>query len=166
MEIIGRDGTAQLTAEIVSAYVARNKIESDQLTKLIEVVHLALARAPGAAAEPKVEALVPAVPVKKSVTRDYIVCLEDGGKFKSLKRHLTKLGMTSDEYRAKWSLPRDYPMVAPSYAEKRSTLAKKSGLGLKKLKSPAPKSPAKKAAAGSSRKKRPATRAAKKSAAA
>jgi predicted transcriptional regulator len=153
MELTGRDGTAQRTAEIVSAYVTKHKVGSGELAKLIEGVHSALVRAPAAATEPKREPMLPAVPVKKSVTRDYIVCLEDGGKFKSLKRHLTKLGMTPAEYRVKWGLSRDYPMVAPSYAEKRSTLAKSIGLGLKKS-----KTPTKAAATGSSRRKRPTKR--------
>jgi predicted transcriptional regulator len=132
MEAVDRDDLVQLTADIVSAYVSNNSVDSGALSKLIEDVHLALVRAPAAAAEPEQKPLVPAVPVRKSVTPDYIVSLEDGRKFKSLKRHLQgTYGMTPDEYRAKWSLPRDYPMVAPNYAKARSDLAKRMGLGRK-----------------------------------
>ena len=107
-------------------------VEAGQLSKLIEEVHVALVRAPAAAAEPEQKELVPAVAIRKSVTPDYIVSLEDGRKFKSLKRHLAgTYGMTPDEYRAKWGLPRDYPMVAPNYAKARSDLAKRMGLGRK-----------------------------------
>lgn len=127
-----RDDLVQLTADIVSAYVTNNTIESAQLSQLIEDVHMALVRAPAAAAEPEQKPLVPAVPIRKSITPDYIVSLEDGRKFKSLKRHLAgTYGMTPDEYRAKWGLPRDYPMVAPNYAKARSELAKSMGLGRK-----------------------------------
>src|SRR4029079_14777080 len=101
-------------------------------SQLIENVHLALVRAPAAAAEPEKPDLVPAVPIKKSVPPDYIISLEDGKKFKSLKRHLKgSYNLTPEEYRAKWGLPRDYPMVAPNYAQARSELAKKIGLGRK-----------------------------------
>ena len=136
-----RDDLVQLTADIVSAYGTNNTIESGQLSKLIEEVHHALVRAPAAATEPEQKPLVPAVPVRKSITPDYIVSLEDGRKFKSLKRHLQgTYGMTPDEYRAKWSLPRDYPMVAPNYAKARSDLAKRMGLGRKAGEGPAKKS--------------------------
>jgi len=132
MEAADREDIVQLTADIVSAYVSNNAVDSATLSKLIEDVHLALVRAPAAAAEPEQQPLVPAVPIRKSVTPDYIVSLEDGRKFKSLKRHLQgTYGMTPDEYRAKWSLPRDYPMVAPNYAKARSELAKRMGLGRK-----------------------------------
>ena len=94
-------------------------------------MHGALARAPQSAAAPEKAELVPAISIRKSVTPDYIVSLEDGRKFKSMKRYLSRLGMTPDEYRAKWGLPRDYPMVAPSYAKARSELAKSMGLGRK-----------------------------------
>ena len=131
MESVERDELVQLTADIVSAYVSNNKIGSAELGKLIEEVHSALERAPGGKV-PEPEPLVPAVPVRKSVTPDYIISLEDGRKFKSLKRHLQgTYGMTPDEYRAKWGLPRDYPMVAPNYAKARSELAKSMGLGRK-----------------------------------
>ena len=132
MDSINREDLVQLTADIVSAYVTNNTIESGQLSKLIEEVHTALVRAPAAAAEPEKKELIPAVAIRKSVTPDYIVSLEDGRKFKSLKRHLAgTYGMTPDEYRSKWGLPSDYPMVAPNYAKARSELAKRMGLGRK-----------------------------------
>jgi predicted transcriptional regulator len=125
----------ELTAEIVSAYVANNSLPQSELPALLRVVHDALNRAAvGKAAEPA-PALVPAVPVKKSVTPHYIVCLEDGKKFKSLKRHLrTQYNMTPEQYREKWGLPADYPMVAPNYARARSELAKEMGLGQQRRK--------------------------------
>jgi predicted transcriptional regulator len=139
MESVDHDDLVQLTADIVSAYVTNNTVEPGQLSKLIEEVHLALIRAPSSA-EPEKKELVPAVAIRKSVTPDYIVSLEDGRKFKSLKRHLQgTYGMTPDEYRAKWGLPRDYPMVAPNYAKARSDLAKRMGLGRKSTGAPAKK---------------------------
>ena len=120
------------TVEIVAAFVERNPVAPEALPGLIASVHAALKGL--GQPEPVVETreLVPAVPVKKSVQQDFIICLEDGKKFKSLKRHLrTAYGMSPDEYRAKWGLPADYPMVAPSYAASRSELAKKIGLGRK-----------------------------------
>ena len=132
MESFDQSGTVQLTADIVSAFVANNKVTSEQLSTLIADVHKALVRAPAAAATPEQKPLVPAVAIKKSITADYIISLEDGQKFKSLKRHLRgQYNMTPDEYRAKWGLPRDYPMVAPNYAKARSELAKSMGLGRK-----------------------------------
>jgi predicted transcriptional regulator len=128
------DGKAELiemTAEIVTAYVAANEVAAADLPSVIASVHQALAGVTSPAAQPEAEtAPEPAVPIKRSVNPDYIVCLEDGRKFKSLKRHLrTKYGMTPDDYRAKWGLPSDYPMVAPNYAKARSELAKQMGLG-------------------------------------
>ncbi|KUM25740.1 MucR family transcriptional regulator [Mesorhizobium loti] len=121
----------ELTAEVVSAYVSNNPVPVGDLPALIDRVHDALKSAGGGAAE-KLEALTPAVPIRKSVTPDYIISLEDGKKFKSLKRHLSvHYGLTPDEYRAKWGLPSDYPMVAPNYAAARSSLAKSMGLGRK-----------------------------------
>ena len=123
-------GFIDLTAEIVSAYVGNNTTPAAELPALIGQVHAALVRVsegqiPATATPPK-----PAVPVKKSLTAEYIVCLEDGKKFKSLKRHLrTQYNMTPEQYRDKWRLPADYPMVAPNYAVTRSQLAKKMGLG-------------------------------------
>ena len=121
----------ELTAEIVSAYVSKNPVPAGELPALIATVAQSLQRLSG---ETPVEAEkpVPAVPIRKSVTRDYIVSLEDGRKFKSLKRPLmARYGMTPEEYRSRWGLPADYPMVAPSYAEARSELAKQMGLGRK-----------------------------------
>lgn len=129
------DGAAQgglsvvYAAGIVSAYVRNNVLETTELPELIRTVHAALqdlSRTPPPEAEPP----KPAVPIKRSIYKEYLVCLEDGQKFKSLKRHLrSKYGMTPEDYRQKWGLPADYPMVAPGYSEKRSKLAKKMGLG-------------------------------------
>ncbi|MBA4338192.1 MucR family transcriptional regulator [Hyphomonas sp.] len=114
---------------IVSAYVRNNALQTNELPDLIRSVHAALMELSRPAATAP-EAPRPAVPVKKSIYKDYLICLEDGLKFKSLKRHLrSKYGMSPEEYRAKWGLPADYPMVAPGYSEKRSKLAKKMGLG-------------------------------------
>jgi predicted transcriptional regulator len=119
----------ELTADIVSAYLSKNSIPSSDLPTLIRTVHAALSGTPQAQVkEPEVPA-VPAVPVKKSVTPDHIICLEDGKPFQSLKRHLTKLGITPEKYREKWGLPSDYPMVAANYTTKRSEIAKGMGLG-------------------------------------
>ncbi len=119
----------------MSAYVSNNSVPSGDLAGLISEVHTALMKVGGGAIEIPVEAPKPAVPVKKSVTPDYIVCLEDGKKFKSLKRHLrTQYNMTPEQYREKWGLPRDYPMVAPNYARARSELAKEMGLGQQRRK--------------------------------
>src|SRR4051812_38232580 len=118
-----------LTAQIVSAHVSKNQVGTDELSSLIQSVYRSLSTA-GEVEAPPAAAQMPAVPIKKSVFPDYIVCLEDGKKLKMLKRHLqTSYGMSPDAYRNKWGLPRDYPMVAPSYAATRSTLAKSSGLG-------------------------------------
>ncbi len=121
----------ELVSQIVSAYVAHNPVPVAELPRLIERVYATLSEIEGApAAEPKSE-LKPAVPVRISVTEDHIVCLEDGKKFKSLKRHLrTRYDMSPEEYREKWGLAPDYPMVAPNYAKQRSDLARKMGLGL------------------------------------
>ncbi len=123
----------ELTADIVSAYVSNNSVPASDLPALISEVHSALSRVIGGAAPViPVEAPKPAIPVKKSITADYLVCLEDGKKFKSLKRHLrSSYDMSPEQYRAKWNLPADYPMVAPNYAEARSSLAKKMGLSRK-----------------------------------
>ncbi len=119
-----------LTAEIVSAYVSNNSVSAADLPALIGQVHSALTRVSGSHGEAPSEPPKPAVSVKRSVTPDYIVCLEDGKKFKSLKRHLrTQYSMTPEAYREKWDLPADYPMVAPNYAAARSQLAKQMGLG-------------------------------------
>ena len=126
-------GLVALTAEIVSAYVSNNSVGASDLPSLIGEVHSALTRVTGQIEIPEREESKPAVAVKKSVTPDYIICLEDGKKFKSLKRHLrTHYKLTPDEYRTKWGLPHDYPMVAPNYAAARSQLAKKMGLGTRR----------------------------------
>jgi predicted transcriptional regulator len=118
-----------MTTDIVSAYVSNNAVEPDALANLITSVHAVLAGMPSGL-EPEVEPQAPAVPIRRSITPDYIISLEDGSKYKSLKRHLsTKYDMTPEEYRAKWGLPSDYPMVAPNYAKARSELAKSMGLG-------------------------------------
>src|SRR3954447_454787 len=127
-----------LTAQIVSAHIAKNQIGTDALPSLIQSVFRSLSTA-GDAEAPPAPPQTPAVPIKKSVFPDYIVCLEDGKKLKMLKRHLlTRYGLSPDAYRAKWDLPRDYPMVAPNYAAVRSGLAKQIGLGRKPASDPAP----------------------------
>ena len=132
-ETMEQDNLIELTAEIVSAYVSNNSVASADITSLISDVHSALSRTANGAAEPEPEPQKPAVSVRKSITPDYIVCLEDGKKFKSLKRHLrTHYDLTPEEYREKWGLPSDYPMVAPNYAKARSNLAKQMGLGQKR----------------------------------
>jgi predicted transcriptional regulator len=128
-----QENLIELTAEIVSAYVSNNEIASSDLTALINQIHKALHKTAAGAAEPQSEPLKPAVSIRKSVMPDYIVCLEDGKKFKSLKRHLrTQYDLTPEEYREKWGLQPDYPMVAPNYAKARSQLAKQMGLGQKR----------------------------------
>jgi predicted transcriptional regulator len=125
----------ELAADIVSAYVSNNSVPSGELPALISEVHTALMRVGGGKVEAPTEAPKPAVPLKKSITPDYIICLEDGKKFKSLKRHLrTQYNMTPEQYREKWGLPSDYPMVAPNYAKARSELAKEMGLGQQRRK--------------------------------
>ncbi len=124
-----------LTADIVSAYVSHNPVPSADLPGLIAGIHAALAGLADKPAEPPAEPPKPAVPIKRSVTPDYIICLEDGKQFKSLKRHLrTQYDMTPEEYREKWGLAADYPMVAPNYARARSELAKEMGLGQQRRK--------------------------------
>ena len=118
------------TADIVSAYVSNNTVVASDLPSVIQNVFDALSRASSTTGQTIREELRPAVPVKKSVTPEYIICLEDGKKFKSLKRHLrTHYNLTPEDYREKWGLPHDYPMVAPNYAAARSDLAKRMGLG-------------------------------------
>jgi predicted transcriptional regulator len=130
-----RDGErlAKLTAKIISAYVSNNSVASKDLASLISTIHSALLSAPGLAVAPGAEGQQPAVPIRTSVRPDYIVCLEDGQKFKSLRRHLRfKHGISPEEYREKWHLKPDYPMVAPRYAQTRSELAKALGFGRKR----------------------------------
>lgn len=129
-----------LAADIVSAYVTKNAVPVGELPGLIASVHAALRGLTAPKEEPP--KLEPAVPIRKSVTPDYLISLEDGKKYKTLKRHLTGLGLTPDEYRKKWGLPPDYPMVAPSYAERRSELARATGLGQKRKKASAAKAAA------------------------
>jgi predicted transcriptional regulator len=120
----------ELTADIVSAYVSNNTVPASDISVLISQVHSALLRVSNGQGEVVSETLKPAVAVKKSITPEYLICLEDGKKFKSLKRHLrTQYNMTPEHYREKWGLAPDYPMVAPKYAEARSQLAKQMGLG-------------------------------------
>jgi predicted transcriptional regulator len=124
------ESLVELTADIVAAYVSKNAIAPADLPALIAATHAALAGA-SKPAQPDAPTLIPAVPIKKSVTPEFLISLEDGKKYKSLRRHLSTKGMTPDEYKAKWSLPKDYPMVAASYSAQRSSLAKSLGLGRK-----------------------------------
>jgi predicted transcriptional regulator len=122
-----------LAAEIVAAFVTNNSVPISELPALIGNVHAALNKTAQGRTEQPQDELRPAVSIKKSVTPDYIICLDDGKRFKSLKRHLrTAYNITPDQYRAKWSLPSDYPMVAPNYAKQRSELATRMGLGQKR----------------------------------
>ncbi|WP_442583668.1 MucR family transcriptional regulator [Mesorhizobium sp. ASY16-5R] len=140
----------QLTADIVSAYVMNNPIPAGSLPDLIADINTSIRSLGGPIPLPEPVELVPAVPIKKSITPDYLVSLEDGRKFKSLKRHLmAHYGLTPEQYRKKWSLPADYPMVAPGYAARRSELAKGMGLGR------APKAAAVVAAAPAKRGRKP-----------
>jgi predicted transcriptional regulator len=128
----------QLTAEVVSAYVANNSTSLQDLPNLIASVHTSLKALGQPTPEPAAEKPTPHMPIKKTVTPDYLVSLEDGRQYKSLKRHLSGRGLTPAEYKEKWGLPRDYPMVAPSYAAKRSELARAAGLGQKRAKAAEP----------------------------
>ena len=120
----------ELTADIAAAYLSANTVPAAELPGLIQTIHNALSGVTSGAPAPAAEPAKPAVPVKKSITPDYLISLEDGKKYKSLKRHLrTKYNMSPEEYRAKWALAKDYPMVAPNYAQARSALAKQMGLG-------------------------------------
>jgi predicted transcriptional regulator len=131
----------ELTAEIVSAYVSNNSIGAQDLAALIASVHTSVKALGSPPAPTEVEKPQPAVSIKKSITPDHLISLEDGRRYKALKRHLRGLGMTPDQYRAKWGLPHDYPMVAPAYAKQRSELAIALGLGQKRKKD-APEAPA------------------------
>jgi predicted transcriptional regulator len=123
----------ELSAEIVAAYVTKNAVQAADLPALIANVHTALNKAARGQVEQPQEKLEPAVPIRKSVTPDFLISLEDGKRYKSLKRHLrTSYNMTPDQYRAKWGLGPDYPMVAPNYAKARSQLAKTMGFGQKR----------------------------------
>jgi predicted transcriptional regulator len=127
---------ASITADIVSSYVANNSVHRAELPNVIASVHAAL-QSLIAPKQDEPERPQPIVPIRKSITPDFLISLEDGKKYKTLKRHLGKLGLTPDEYRAKWGLPADYPMVAPNYAAKRSELARSSGLGQQRRKTAA-----------------------------
>lgn len=128
--MVNRSEIVAMTAEIVSAYVGANELQPSEISGLIETVSTALVSISSRSEPGHTSELAPAVPVKKSVTPDFIICLEDGKKFKSLRRHLrTKYGMSPEQYRAKWGLPSDYPMVAPNYTKARSDLAKRMRLG-------------------------------------
>lgn len=130
IQSVDKDVLLELTADLVAAYVSNNPIPASDLPGLIADVHAALGHISGEAEEPVVEKQKPAVNPKRSVFDDYIICLEDGKKFKSMKRHLmTHFGLTPEQYREKWGLEPNYPMVAPNYAAARSALAKKTGLG-------------------------------------
>ena len=127
---MAEDELLRMTAEVVSAYVSNNTLATGQLADVIQAVYNSLRGLEGQAAEPPPEPLKPAVPIRKSITPDYLVCLEDGKKLKMLKRHLkTAYNMTPEAYRERWNLSPDYPMVAPNYARQRSRLAKEIGLG-------------------------------------
>jgi predicted transcriptional regulator len=128
-----QSGLIELAADVVSAYVSNNSISAGDLPGLISEVYNALNRVGSAPVAAPAEPAKPAVNPKKSITPDYIICLEDGKKFKSLKRHLSSMySMSPEQYREKWGLASDYPMVAPNYAEARSRLAKEMGLGQKR----------------------------------
>ncbi|MBA8910689.1 MucR family transcriptional regulator [Aminobacter ciceronei] len=120
----------ELTADLVAAYVSNNPVPAGELPALIAEVYASIHKL-GADVVPEKQLLTPRVPIKKTVTPDYIISLEDGQQYRTLKRHLTRLGLTPDEYRMKWSLPSDYPMVASNYSARRSALAKELGLGRK-----------------------------------
>lgn len=132
---IGNSGSEmlmELTSDVVSAYVSNNPVSTNELPNLISDVYTALSKVAGMEAAGATHNTKPAVPIKKSLHDDYIICLEDGQKFKSLKRHLrSHYDMSPEEYREKWGLPADYPMVAPNYAKARSRLAREMGLGRK-----------------------------------
>jgi predicted transcriptional regulator len=124
------DDLLRMTADVVAAYVSNNTLATAQLADVINAVYKSLRGLEGQVAEAPAEPLKPAVPIRKSITPEFLICLEDGKKLKMLKRHLrSTYGLTPDEYRSKWGLSQDYPMVAPKYAEQRSEFAKKIGLG-------------------------------------
>jgi predicted transcriptional regulator len=144
-DVSNSDNFVELAADVVAAYVSNNAVSMAELPSLIAQVHKALVAAAAGSIEKPFEAQVPAVSIKKSINPDYLVCLEDGKKFKSLKRHLrTKYDLSPEDYRAKWGLSADYPMVAPNYAAARSELAKSMGLGQQRRKTVAAPEPAKK----------------------
>jgi predicted transcriptional regulator len=121
----------ELAAEMVAAFVSNNPLPKSELPALIHALHATATRLTGEPknAPPQIEPKAPAVPIRRSITPEFLICLDDGKRFKSMRRHLAGLGMTPDQYRAKWNLPADYPMVAPNYAAQRSAMARKIGLG-------------------------------------
>jgi predicted transcriptional regulator len=128
---MGTSNPIELAAEVVAVFVANNPLPRSELPALIHAVHATVTSLTGerSGAPPQIEPKAPAVPIRRSITPDFLICLEDGKRFKSMRRHLTGLGMTPHQYREKWNLPADYPMVAPNYAAQRSAMAKKAGLG-------------------------------------
>lgn len=133
-ERISRDRITSLAAEIVSAYVSSNPLPANGLAALIGSVHMSLAKLSGSDSEQNRKAQVPAVPIKNSIHDDHLVCLEDGKRFKTLKRHLNEVhGLTPEEYRRKWDLSLDYPMISPNYAAERSEFSRSRRLGHKRL---------------------------------
>ncbi len=127
--------TIDLTVQIVTAYLKSNSVKADEITSLLSTIYSALEQLQNASKQEN-KILAPAIPIKKSITPDYLICLEDGKKLKMLKRHIfTSFGLSPKEYRDKWGLPPDYPMVAPNYAKKRSSFAKQFGLGKKSTRS-------------------------------
>ena len=128
---MAKSNPVELASEIVAAFVSNNPLPKGDLPALIHAMHSAVERlaAEPESVPPQVEAKTPAVPIRRSITPDFLICLDDGKQFKSLRRHLAGLGLTPEQYRRKWNLPPDYPMVAPNYAARRSALAKKFGLG-------------------------------------
>ena len=125
----------RMTADVVAAYVSNNTLPMAQMAEVINAVYGSLRGLETQVVEPPSEPLKPAVSPRRSITPDYLICLDDGRRFKSLRRHLATLGMSPEQYRVKWDLPKDYPIVAPNYASVRSALAKKLGLGQARKKS-------------------------------
>ena len=139
-ESVSRDDVLRMAVDIVAAYVSKNELPASQIPEIINTVFGSLNALDGSAGEGPSEPQKPAVPVRRSVTPDFIICLEDGKKLKMLKRHLrTTYNLTPEEYRAKWKLAADYPMVAPNYSKQRSEFAKQIGLGRKPGESPKPR---------------------------
>ena len=131
--VVGQRSILEMASEIVSAYLRHNTLPAGRVPEFINSVHKSLSEIDKGTVNSEESALKPAVPIRRSITPDHVICLEDGKKLKMLKRHLrSTYNMSTDEYRSKWNLPSDYPMVAPNYAARRSELAKKSGLGLKR----------------------------------
>ena len=132
---MARRDLVELSSEVVAAYVSNNPLPRSDLPSLIQAVHSAVERLGKGIEDSPTQAgtQTPAVSVRKSITPDFLICLEDGKRFKSLRRHLRRIGLTPEQYREKWGLPPDYPMVAPNYSAQRSAMAKKIGLGQKRL---------------------------------